>query len=1098
MSSSIQKCVMPALFAVMLAGFAPPALAQLSTVTPAHDIYRGGTIVVKYYVAYDSVNQVYMAVFDGTPARAVFLDKHGTVILGPIDITDPSEMDNCAPTCSGGFTRVVFGGPSGKPRFLVAYTILEPGATANNPRRVRLIDYNGGSPVIGAPITIANLRGNWNNSDLGQPVWTGQQFIIPWCPPTAAAEIYPNTFVVGMDADGNFTNGGQGQALGDGQTDAMANPGVACDSTSNVCLATGFAWGVPFGPPWGGTWARRFDATTLAPIGGDFYLDSHHALMEDQRVAFNKKTGQFQAAWVHSESYIDFRVIGTDGTLGPLDLSKSIGPSLGQIQLSYNAGTQTTLLTLKDNKDAWAVELNDQGYVPSIYNSVLITIQALAADGGDYYSSTLYPAPAANDADGQWLVGYASMSVAGRAAVIAATPPVLGVTAVSPASGPITGGTVVTITGHLFQEGAIVSFGSAAATSVAVLSSTQIQATVPATATPGVVAVTVTNPDATTATLTSAYTYFIPVTLTVSVVGNGTVTASGINCPGTCSATLPIGTAATLVPTPAAGYVFAGWSGDADCQDGVLSMNASTSCSARFIADCAIDFNSDGKADIVWRNRTTGQIVIWYLNGTAYSGYTVVSSPSLDSTWRIGAIADFNVDEQADFVWRNSTTGENQIWFNNGNGTFTTAPLPPEPDFNWKIVGAGDFNGDGKPDLMWRNATTGENRVWCMNGATFIASINLNPWSDANWRIVAVADFNGDRNPDLLWRSVSTGENQIWYMNGTSYLEPAVINSAADVHWSVAGAWDFNGDGKPDILWRNSATGDDVVWLMNGAAYLGYERVPSVADPTWDIVRPPESAGWGPADLNRDGSSDVVWRNVATGENRVWYMDGNGLVASAAIPTVTDLNWRIIGTADFDGDGKPDILWRNISTGQNVIWYMNGHTYVRYADAPAVPDPNWQAVGIADFNGDGKPDMLWRNATTGVNILWYVNGSAYAGYRQLPTVADVNWTIVGAADFNGDGKPDIVWQNQSTGQSVIWFMSGPDYAAYAFLPTIADTNWQIVAIADYNGDGKPDLLWRNKITGVNLIWLMDGPYYSGWRGITTEPDTNWKIGPGLR
>jgi streptogramin lyase len=52
-------------------------------------------------------------------------------------------------------------------------------------------------------------------------------------------------------------------------------------------------------------------------------------------------------------------------------------------------------------------------------------------------------------------------------------------------------------------------------------------------------------------------------TLSVSVGGNGsgTVTGSGISCPGTCSANYPTGTEVTLTATPAEGSTFAGWSG---------------------------------------------------------------------------------------------------------------------------------------------------------------------------------------------------------------------------------------------------------------------------------------------------------------------------------------------------------------------------------------------------------------------------------------------------------------------------------------------------------------------------------------------------------
>ena len=73
-------------------------------------------------------------------------------------------------------------------------------------------------------------------------------------------------------------------------------------------------------------------------------------------------------------------------------------------------------------------------------------------------------------------------------------------------------------------------------------------------------------------------------TLTVVLAGSGggTVTSSpaGINCGSDCAETYPEGTAVTLTPTTAAGSVFAGWSGDTECDDGVVTMDADHSCTA--------------------------------------------------------------------------------------------------------------------------------------------------------------------------------------------------------------------------------------------------------------------------------------------------------------------------------------------------------------------------------------------------------------------------------------------------------------------------------------------------------------------------------------
>jgi hypothetical protein len=50
--------------------------------------------------------------------------------------------------------------------------------------------------------------------------------------------------------------------------------------------------------------------------------------------------------------------------------------------------------------------------------------------------------------------------------------------------------------------------------------------------------------------------------LTVSVLGNGTVTGTGINCPGDCNHSAIDGSVLNLSATPASGSIFGGWGGD--------------------------------------------------------------------------------------------------------------------------------------------------------------------------------------------------------------------------------------------------------------------------------------------------------------------------------------------------------------------------------------------------------------------------------------------------------------------------------------------------------------------------------------------------------
>ncbi len=71
---------------------------------------------------------------------------------------------------------------------------------------------------------------------------------------------------------------------------------------------------------------------------------------------------------------------------------------------------------------------------------------------------------------------------------------------------------------------------------------------------------------------------------------SGTITSSpaGIACPGDCEQEWPSGQQVQLTATSPLGEKFSGWSGDADCSDGSVSLFTDTDCTANF--DIAAQF----------------------------------------------------------------------------------------------------------------------------------------------------------------------------------------------------------------------------------------------------------------------------------------------------------------------------------------------------------------------------------------------------------------------------------------------------------------------------------------------------------------------------
>jgi hypothetical protein len=306
----------------------------------------------------------------------------------------------------------------------------------------------------------------------------------------------------------------------------------------------------------------------------------------------------------------------------------------------------------------------------------------------------------------------------------------------------------------------------------------------------------------------------------------------------------------------------------------------------------------------------------------------------------IPTTSDFGADGKSDILWRNSSTGENYLYPMNGLAILgTEGYLRTVSDPSWKVVGIGDFDGDGMSDILWRNSSTGQNYVYFMDGTTIKASEGfLRTVADRDWYVAGVGDFNGDGKADILWRNTVTGENYLYPMNGLAILgTEGYLRTVSDLTWKIVGVGDFDGDGKADVLWRSSTTGEIYLYPMDGTtikASEGYVR--TVANLAWKIV--------GTGDYNGDGKSDILWRNSSTWENYLFPMDGKMILGTEGyLRTVADQSWQVMGTGDYDGDGKSDVLWRHAVSGENYVYPMEGTTikptegYLR-----TVADQNWQ------------------------------------------------------------------------------------------------------------------------------------------------------------
>ncbi len=106
-------------------------------------------------------------------------------------------------------------------------------------------------------------------------------------------------------------------------------------------------------------------------------------------------------------------------------------------------------------------------------------------------------------------------------------------------------------------------------------------------------------------------------------------------------------------------------------------------------------------------------------------------------------------------------------------------------------------------------------------------------------------------------------------------------------------------------------------------------------------------------DMNADGKPDIIWHNAASGETQIWYMNTDRITRRATVylenntgPALAGMPWHIVGTGDFDRDGLTDILWHNEATGETLIWFMNWETIKSRATVDALADGGGAFVGV--------------------------------------------------------------------------------------------------------------------------------------------------------
>jgi hypothetical protein len=291
-------------------------------------------------------------------------------------------------------------------------------------------------------------------------------------------------------------------------------------------------------------------------------------------------------------------------------------------------------------------------------------------------------------------------------------------------------------------------------------------------------------------------------------------------------------------------------------------------------------------------------------------------------------------------------------------------------------------------------------------------------------------DINGDAIPELTFRNETTKEYRSWTMYGDVPTQVDLYNGLPaysffpqynldNDNWKVIAQGDVDGDGDTDFIFRNVASGYNRAWIMNKRPN-GKEvyRVTLTFFPQFGSTEQNVVMG----DFSGDGIEDLLFHNETTGATRIWVMDSTGNRSTVTFPGSQTVGFEIQGVGDFDNDGDADIFWRNNSTGDNSIWRMASNLKDGASlTPPALVGSAWHVVGAGDLNEDGTDDLLWNYTGQTGQKIWSMSAGTY-GSEIIPPAAPTGENFSGIMDMNGDGNQDILYYNPTTGRARVWTM----------------------------------------------------------------------------
>ena len=304
-----------------------------------------------------------------------------------------------------------------------------------------------------------------------------------------------------------------------------------------------------------------------------------------------------------------------------------------------------------------------------------------------------------------------------------------------------------------------------------------------------------------------------------------------------------------------------------------------------------VDYNGDGRQDIIARNNATGVLTVMPSSlgsvGTVIatgSATTKALQPFGSYTWTPAGSSSPQID-----IYAADANGNLWDYTESPNGMLSTSPKIIETGWtHYREVGIADMNHDGYPDISAIDTTPGTNNgnmdifTGSSTGYATTPIVEGGGWASV-FAMFGIDDYTHDGYQGYV--TSRSDSNTLWFYPGDlagGMADHMDIGSGWTSVFSPVGAADFTGDGHYDVLTCRTDTNSLLVYPGDNTGGAGaIDQLMTGCD---------NDTFFGVTDYNNDGTPDIIARDNTTGNIIVAPGNGTGGWLNTAASTIAT-NW---------------------------------------------------------------------------------------------------------------------------------------------------------------------------------------------------------------